>query len=164
VNGRRLLGYGGICAILLGSILPWASGPFGISASGIGNGGTVGDGVITVILGILAAATFAAGTRDTAAHRGWSITAIVLAVLAAVVAGVDTARIFSVPLVSIGIGPPLIVLGALAVVVASVQALSAPSPPVPAGWYPDPQGTMRWWDGLQWTSDTSGPRRGAPPV
>jgi hypothetical protein len=84
--------------------------------------------------------------------------------LAAVVAGVDTARILSVPLVSIGIGPPLIVLGALAVVVASVQALSAPSPPVPAGWYPDPQGTMRWWDGLQWTSDTSGPRRGAPPV
>lgn len=25
------------------------------------------------------------------------------------------------------------------------------SPPVPAGWYPDPQtGHQRWWDGAQW--------------
>jgi hypothetical protein len=30
------------------------------------------------------------------------------------------------------------------------QAPAAPQ--VPAGWYVDGQGTMRWWDGLQWTA------------
>lgn len=23
----------------------------------------------------------------------------------------------------------------------------------PAGWYPDPRGTPRWWNGLRWTAD-----------
>ncbi|MBN9196002.1 MAG: DUF2510 domain-containing protein, partial [Microbacterium sp.] len=22
---------------------------------------------------------------------------------------------------------------------------------VPAGWYPDPNGSIRWWDGYRWT-------------
>lgn len=26
--------------------------------------------------------------------------------------------------------------------------------PPPAGWYPDAQGTTRWWDGQQWTEQT----------
>jgi hypothetical protein len=29
------------------------------------------------------------------------------------------------------------------------------------GWYPDSEGTMRWWDGGQWTLYTSGPQGGA---
>jgi MFS family permease len=30
-----------------------------------------------------------------------------------------------------------------------------PGPPTPAGWYPDPGGRMRWWDGNTWTEHTA---------
>ncbi len=30
-----------------------------------------------------------------------------------------------------------------------------PSTQQPAGWYPDQQGTMRYWDGQQWTGHTA---------
>jgi len=30
-------------------------------------------------------------------------------------------------------------------------------PPPPPGWYPDQQGTMRWWDGNAWTAQTAQP-------
>lgn len=33
------------------------------------------------------------------------------------------------------------------------------APPVqgpPAGWYPDPSGTVRWWDGWRWTEHAQG--------
>jgi hypothetical protein len=30
--------------------------------------------------------------------------------------------------------------------------MTAPTPQPPAGWYPDPQGTTRWWDGQGWTT------------
>ena len=29
--------------------------------------------------------------------------------------------------------------------------------PAPAGWYPDGQGGVRWWDGERWTEDTPPP-------
>ena len=34
----------------------------------------------------------------------------------------------------------------------------------PAGWYPDGQGTTRYWDGTAWTEQTQDPRRGMSPV
>ncbi|TDN42545.1 putative oligomerization/nucleic acid binding protein [Curtobacterium flaccumfaciens] len=34
--------------------------------------------------------------------------------------------------------------------------------PPPAGWYPDSQGTTRWWDGQQWTEQTQTPA--SPPT
>lgn len=36
------------------------------------------------------------------------------------------------------------------------QTLPPPSA-VPAGWYPDPQGSgqLRYWNGMEWTADTS---------
>ena len=97
---KRLIGYGGLAAILLGSILPWASGPFGISVSGLGGSGSGGDGIVTLILGLVALATFAAGTRDMRRHLGWVITTMALGVLVALVAGIDTGNIMSVPYVA----------------------------------------------------------------
>ena len=38
-----------------------------------------------------------------------------------------------------------------------------PHSPVPAGWYPDQAGTMRWWDGQAWTSHTA-PAEGIDPA
>lgn len=34
--------------------------------------------------------------------------------------------------------------------------------PPPAGWYPDAQGTTRWWDGQQWTEQTQAAAPAAP--
>jgi hypothetical protein len=36
------------------------------------------------------------------------------------------------------------------------------NPPPPAGWYPDAQGTTRWWDGQQWTEQTQAAPAPAP--
>jgi hypothetical protein len=40
-----------------------------------------------------------------------------------------------------------------------VSAMPAAGVLPPPGWYPDPQqpGTMRWWDGMRWTDQTSSP-------
>ncbi|MDR6572334.1 hypothetical protein J2X60_000970 [Curtobacterium sp. 320] len=34
--------------------------------------------------------------------------------------------------------------------------------PPPAGWYPDGQGTTRWWDGAQWTEQTQAAQAATP--
>ncbi|MFL6090922.1 MAG: DUF2510 domain-containing protein [Aeromicrobium sp.] len=33
---------------------------------------------------------------------------------------------------------------------------------IPAGWYPDAHGTVRWWDGAQWTDHVRGPVADSP--
>ncbi|HEY4378168.1 MAG TPA: DUF2510 domain-containing protein [Acidimicrobiales bacterium] len=45
---------------------------------------------------------------------------------------------------------------------AEVLAAAAALPSIPPGWYPDPSGQMRWWDGWQWTHH-AGPA-GPPPT
>ena len=46
-------------------------------------------------------------------------------------------------------------------VLAAATAVAAPPP----GWYPDPSGQVRWWDGWQWTQHAGAPPAGpaAPP-
>jgi hypothetical protein len=51
--------------------------------------------------------------------------------------------------------------GALAIVPrvgGTVGWMVMTQPPIPAGWYPNPDGTpsMRWWDGTQWTDAVQG--------
>lgn len=40
-----------------------------------------------------------------------------------------------------------------------VRRRRTPGSPTPAGWYPDPGGRMRWWDGSTWTDHTAPPER-----
>jgi hypothetical protein len=35
---------------------------------------------------------------------------------------------------------------------------------IPAGWYPDSEGTTRWWDGAGWTEDVQEPTQRIDPV
>ena len=57
----------------------------------------------------------------------------------------------------------LCVIGAvvlLAALLAGMLRSNHPQSGFPPGWYPDTEGTMRWWDGQQWTVHTSGPQGG----
>jgi hypothetical protein len=74
-------------------------------------------------------------------HLGWVSTTMVLGVLVALVAGIDTGNILSLQYDSLGIGPPLILLGVVGLVVADIQALRVPPPvppPVVPAWPPPP--------------------------
>lgn len=45
----------------------------------------------------------------------------------------------------------------------AVRSVPAPPPPPqlpPAGWYPDPQGNQRYWDGARWTAMPAPPASG----
>ena len=42
----------------------------------------------------------------------------------------------------------------------AVLAAAGRTPPPPAGWYPEPgTGSLRWWDGYQWTDRHAPPPR-----
>ena len=105
--------WAGAVGVVLGSLLPWASGPFGISVSG-----TSGDGVITLICGIIVAGV------AFRLRRTWAKVVCLLAAVLAVAVGVyHTADLSSTSGLSIGFGLVLTDAGALACVTAVVMAI-----------------------------------------
>ena len=107
------VGWAGAAAVLFGSLLPWVSGPFGISVSG-----TSGDGVITLVCGLIIAGV-AFGFP-----RRWAIIIALLAALAAAATGLyDTVHISSEGELSIGFGLVLTDAGAICCIAATAMAL-----------------------------------------
>lgn len=111
VRTRQVL-LGGAAATALGSLLPWATGPFGISFSG-----TSGDGVITLIVAVVVAGL------SLAFRRRLVIALAVLAGLVAMATAVyDTAHISTTEFAGVGYGLVVTDVGALAMVVGTVLA------------------------------------------
>jgi hypothetical protein len=100
-------------ALMVGSLLPWATGPFGVDVSG-----TRGDGVITLIFGGIV------GGLAFLFPRRWAAVVAALASLgAAVIAIGDTAHIASTPYFAVGYGVVLADIAAIACVVGVILAL-----------------------------------------
>lgn len=145
---------GGAVATGLGSLLPWATGPFGISVDG-----TSGDGTLTLVLAVVAAGfAWWAVTR-----RALAITGTVAGALSLAIALYALARLSSTPLVGIGIGLMVCVAGSIAMVVGGVllvrHATSASrtvATQVALRPLVSPDGRW-WWDGYRWL-----PMPGAP--
>jgi hypothetical protein len=103
----------GAAAIAFGALMPWASGPFGITASG-----TSGDGVGTLICGLIIAGVAFRFPRL------WAVIIALLAALVAAAAGIyDTVHISTADGLSIGFGLVLTDAGALCCAASSIVAL-----------------------------------------
>jgi drug/metabolite transporter (DMT)-like permease len=136
---------GGAAATFIGSFLPWATGPFGISASG-----TSGDGILTIILSVPMAIFGWLMLR-----RRWaSIAAIVTSVLVVALMIFEVVHLSQIGYVSLGIGIVVCLVGGLAGLLGAILARRdgilvalahdiAPPPVV------SPDGRW-WWDGTAW--------------
>lgn len=121
------LTYGAVGAVVLGAIGPWAT------AFGLSKAGTEGDGVITLIGAILVLVLVTRWWRPTAA--------LVIAGLIAAVVAYDFIDISGTDLVSVGWGLYLSVVGAVALVYATLEhrkrprdtGPETPEPPVDPG-------------------------------
>lgn len=132
---------GGIAAILLGCVLPWYTGPLGISLSGIAGYGEVRDGAFLAVGALLAGAASLLGAHRDRAVMGWLVASIVLSALIGVVAIADMAQVANVPAASLGPGLPIVLIGTVALIVATAQGWR-PRRPVnvgaPSSYWPTP--------------------------
>lgn len=118
------LGIGGGAAVILGSFLPWAE-VLGITVSGFD-----GDGVLTLILGLVGAGVaFMAMTRPVA--RWLLIVGAVAFVAAFLIFIVDYLDVTDVPTASVGIGLWLVAIGSIVGGVGAVMMLRAPADAAP---------------------------------
>jgi hypothetical protein len=139
----------GALALGFGSLMPWVTGPFGISVSG-----TSGDGVLTLIASVPLAVTAVLMAR----HRWAAFVATVIAGLAATMMAYEVVHISSAPLAGLGIGVLVCVGGAVAGLVGGVMGIRqrAAAPAVaqveqlaPVAPVVSPDGRW-WWDGSRW--------------
>ena len=116
--------YGGAAVTVVGALMPWVSGPFGISASG-----TSGDGVIALVLGI-GVAGFGAVALSKA--KAWGrVVSIILALLLCLLMGFEVVHISTAePGFSLGFGVIVCVIGAAGCTWGAFKARTTP-PPTP---------------------------------
>jgi cobalamin synthase len=98
---------------VFGSLLPWASGPFGISVSA-----TSGDGAITLICGLVVAAL-----AFLFSHKWAAICALLAGLAGTAVGVVDTVNLSGIAGASIGVGLALVDVASLCCVAAAILAL-----------------------------------------
>jgi hypothetical protein len=112
VNRRGAwIALGAAAATFVGALLPWATGPFGISASG-----TSGDGIIAIILSVPMAvfAWLMLGRR-------WATVAVmVVSILTIALMAFEVVHISSVPLATLGMGVIVCLAGGVAGLVGGV--------------------------------------------
>lgn len=133
------IGLGGAAATFIGALLPWANGPFGISASG-----TNGDGILAIILSV----PMAIFAWLMISRRWASIATIVVSVLTVAMMSFEVVHISSAAYssqlgVSIGIGVIVCFAGGVAGLIGGIlgrrdfvrvgagYAPSLPPPPPP---------------------------------
>jgi hypothetical protein len=97
---------GGAAAVFIGALLPWVTGPFGISASG-----TSGDGIIAIILSVPMA-----GFAWLMVSRRWArVPTMVVSILTIALMGFEVVHISTAsPLVSLGFGVIVCLVGGVA--------------------------------------------------
>jgi hypothetical protein len=105
---------GGAAALFIGALLPWVTGPFGISASG-----TSGDGIIAIILSVPMA-----GFAWLMVNRRWaSVPTIVVSVLTIALMAFEVVHISTAsPLASLGFGVIVCLVGGVAGLVGGILA------------------------------------------
>lgn len=161
---------------MIGSFLPW------ITLGFISVAGTDGDGMITLVAGLVAAIFLLVGAPT--GHKAFSGIAVALLAVSALVGVYHLATIeFGSP----GAGLFAVIAGAAAGIGFGLTAMMARSPVVtpasstfamsdlaspetgsvapsaavshaPPGWHPDPHNPAQWryWDGIRWTEHVSG--------
>lgn len=102
-NGEKV-GLIGAILIIMGSMLPWGTGPFGMSASGL-----EGDGIITLLLGIVSIILLALASWGRENKIGQPI----LGILVILIAGNVFLDMMDIPIASPGSGLYLTLLGGI---------------------------------------------------
>lgn len=108
---------GGAAATFIGALLPWVTGPFGISASG-----TSGDGIIAIILSVPMA-----GFAWLMVSKRWaSVPTMIVSILTIALMAFEVVHISSAsPLASLGFGVIVCLIGGFAGLLGGILARRA---------------------------------------
>ncbi len=160
----------GGCAVVFGAFLPWVRifliGTLNLFQLVGQESGKVlfavcilGGGLVVGLMGFL---------EPSVSGPGLPIAALVVAICAAIIAGVWGIGLsadvrHAAGFASLGIGPFVAVGGfVVAAVGAGITLAHSPQPTLLPGWYERRRGRMSWWDGERW-HDSPPPDSGPPP-